>query len=127
MIFGALIPVLLTALVLGIFSIQQSHSTARCGFDAPGCLLVAASFASLIFATSMGPTWGWFNPRTLALFVGFALLIALFVCRELTADNPLIRISIFRQYGFVGGMTSLVCLQFVVLGLSCPRAHTHFW
>jgi DHA2 family lincomycin resistance protein-like MFS transporter len=118
MIFGSLLPVLLAALVLGVISIRQSHPTDRCSFDAVGWLLVAVSFAALIFATSMGPLWGWTSVRVIALFAGFALFLVLFVRREQAAQDPLISLSIFRQRGFVGGLTTLVFLQFIVLGLS---------
>lgn len=118
MIFGSLIPVLLAALVLGFAAIRQSHATSRCSFDAAGWLLVAASFSSLIFATSTGPEWGCASPRVLALFAGFALLLALFVRREKVARDPLVALSIFKQRRFVGGMLALIFLQFIVLGLS---------
>lgn len=118
MIFGSLIPVLLAALVLGFISIRQSHATVRCSFDAAGWLLVAASFASLIFATSMGSLWGWTDVRVIALFAGFALFLVLFVHREKKVEDPLVSLSIFGQRRFVGGMTALVFLQFIVLGLS---------
>lgn len=118
MIFGALVPVLVAALVLGVFAIRQSHPTARCGFDAAGWALVAGAFASLIFATSMGSAWGWTDARTLTLFAGFALLLAAFVWRERKAKNPLIALSIFKSAGFAGGLLTLVFLQFIVLGLS---------
>ncbi|WP_322150691.1 MDR family MFS transporter [Paratractidigestivibacter sp.] len=117
-IFAALLPVLAVALVLGVGSIRQSHEVSREKFDVPGWAAIAASFACLVFAVDLGSGFGWVSPATLGLFAAFALLLALFVARERRAAEPLIHLSIFGERRFVMGAVAIVCLQFVVLGLS---------
>nr|WP_199563120.1 MULTISPECIES: MFS transporter [unclassified Olsenella] len=46
------------------------------------------------------------------------VFLVLFVRREGRADHPLISLAVFSQRRFVMGVFALVCLQFVVLGLS---------
>ncbi len=118
MIFAALLPVLAVAFLLGIFSIRQSHQVVREKFDVAGWLAVSASFASLVFAVDLGAGFGWTSPATLGLFAAFAVCLALFVVRERAAAAPLIHLSIFESRRFVMGVVAIVCLQFVVLGLS---------
>lgn len=118
MIFAALLPVLGVAFVLGVLSIRQSHEVTRDHFDVPGWLAIAASFATLVFAVDLGSSLGWTSPAELSLLAAFAVLLVLFVRREGRADHPLISLAVFSRRRFVLGVVALVCLQFVVLGLS---------
>lgn len=117
-IFAALLPVLVVAFFLGIFSIRQGHPVARERFDVPGWLLLSLAFTALVFAVDLGATLGWASPAELALWAAFAVLLAAFVARERHCTSPLIHLSVFGERRFVLGVLALVCLQFVVLGLS---------
>lgn len=65
-------------------------------------------------APAVGPSVGdW-----LALAAAFVTLLAGFVTRKRRADATLIHLSVFDERRFVMGVVALVCLQFVVLGLS---------
>ncbi len=118
MIFAALLPILAVSFLLGIFSIRQSHEVSGEKFDVPGWLAIAASFAALVFAVDLGAGFGWTSPTTLGLFAAFVVFLALFVARERRAEQPLIHLSIFGESRFCMGTVAIVCLQFVVLGLS---------
>ncbi len=118
MIFAALLPILAVSFLLGIFSIRQSHEVSDEKFDVLGWLAVAASFAALVFAVDLGAGFGWTSPKTLGLFAAFVVFLALFVVRERRAEQPLIHLTIFAERRFCMGTVAIVCLQFVVLGLS---------
>ncbi|WP_443741715.1 MFS transporter, partial [Tractidigestivibacter sp.] len=60
----------------------------------------------------------WTSPAELCLLAAFVVFLILFVRREGRADHPLISLAVFSQRRFVMGVVALVCLQFVVLGLS---------
>jgi DHA2 family lincomycin resistance protein-like MFS transporter len=117
-IFAALLPFLAVAFVLGIFSIRQSHEVERDPFDVAGWLLLAGSFAALVFAVDLGARLGWTSPAELSLAAAFVALLALFVRRERRAERPLIHLSVFGERRFDMGALAIVCLQFIVLGLS---------
>lgn len=121
-IFAALLPVLAVSFVLGVVSIRQSHEVVRDPFDVPGWAALAASFAALVFAVDFGSQLGWTSPAVLALAAAFVALLALFVWREGRCERsgaaPLIHLSVFGEKRFVMGVVAIVCLQFVVLGLS---------
>ena len=117
-IFAALLPVLAVAFVLGVFSIRQSHEVTRERFDVAGWLLLALAFAALVFAVDFGASLGWTSPAVLGLAAAFVALLAGFAARERAAKAPLIHLSVFAERRFVMGVVAIVCLQFVVLGLS---------
>lgn len=117
-IFAALLPILAVAFVLGVSSIRQSHEVSREKFDFLGWLPLALSFAALVFAIDLGLGQGPTSHVLWGCLVAFVVFLALFVRREQNTVEPLIHLSVFRQKHFVFGVVSLVCLQFVVLGLS---------
>lgn len=122
MIFASLLPVLATAFVMGIFSIRQSPETAKVPFDLIGWILLVISFSSLVFATSEVGTQGWLSPVVLGLLIIFVGLLGAFTAWEHRkadgGDAPLIHMDVFGEKGFVLGVTTIVALQFNVLGLS---------
>lgn len=117
-IFAALLPILVVAFVLGMFSIRQSHDTSADPFDVPGWIALALAFAALVFAVDEGANVGWTSPFILALFVAFIVLIALFIARERHTAQPLIHLGIFSHHGYVLGLGVIIFLQFSILGLS---------
>jgi len=117
-IFAALLPILLVSFILGIFSIRQSHEVVKESFDVAGWVPLALGFATLVFAVDFGGTAGWLSLQTIAHFVAFILLVALFVAHEKKCERPLIHLSVFSKKPFDLGVVSLMTLQFTVLGLS---------
>ena len=117
-IFAALLPLLVIAFVLGMFSIRQSHETTTDKFDVPGWIALAASFACLVFAIDEGANMGWTSPLIIGLFAAFIVLLALFVRRERSCAHPLIHLQIFSEHRYVFGLGTIVFMQFSILGLS---------
>lgn len=117
-IFAALLPILVLAFVMGAISIRQSHEVSHEKFDFLGWLPLAAGFAALVFAVDLGLAQGVTSPVLWGCLAAFVVLMALFVRREHTAEQPLIHLSVFRKSRFTMSVVALVCLQFVVLGLS---------
>lgn len=117
-IFAALLPILLVSFVLGIMSIRQSHEVSHEQFDFVGWVALALAFAALVFVVDLGAGLGWLSPTVLGLALAFVALLAVFIKRELSCDHPLIHLSVFSERHFVLGIIAIVCLQFVVLGLS---------
>lgn len=117
-IFAALLPILIVSFVLGIMSIRQSHEVSHEQFDFAGWLSLALAFAALVFVVDLGSGLGWLSPTVLGLTAAFVILLILFIKREQSCDHPLIHLSVFSERCFVLGVIAIVCLQFVVLGLS---------
>jgi MFS family permease len=64
-----------------------------------GALLLSAWLVCLLLGTSQGATWGWTDPRVLALFAGGILLLAGWIRNELRAAEPLVDMRMMRLRG----------------------------
>jgi EmrB/QacA subfamily drug resistance transporter len=96
-VFYVNIPVCLTAIVAGSFSILKDEPKARGEkFDFLGAALFLAGLMAIILGLNQGHAWGWRSFRiTSLLAVGIALL-ALFVLVERRTTHPMLDPSLFR-------------------------------
>lgn len=118
MIFIALLPFLLLALVMGSACIRQVTVVERVRFDWLGYGLLAVSFASFIFAASLAGTNGWLSGSVAGCFVLSAATLVLFYKHSKKGAAPIIRLDIFTYKPFVFSVLALVLVQFICLGLS---------
>ena len=118
MIFMALLPILLLALVMGSACIRQVTAVERVRFDWLGYGLLAVSFASFIFAASLAGTKGWLSFPVLGCFALSAATILLFYQHSRKTAAPIIQLDIFGCKPFVLSVLVLVLVQFICLGLS---------
>ena len=82
--------------------------------DAPGLILMVIGFLSLQLFLDQGERYEWFDSRVVvALGVTAALALAGFLLRELTADEPILDLGVYRDRNFAA--SSLIML-FVMFG-----------
>jgi EmrB/QacA subfamily drug resistance transporter len=74
--------------------------------------LLSAWLVMLLLGVSEGPAWGWASPKVLALFVGAALCLPLWIWTELRSSQPLIDMRMMRSPAV--WTTNLVALLFGV-------------
>lgn len=76
-------------------------------------IFIAAGLGCLELFLSRGERLDWFESNTVKLFAGLAALgIALFIWRSLTAENPLVDLSMFKLPEFAGGMALIFIVSF---------------
>jgi EmrB/QacA subfamily drug resistance transporter len=90
--------------ILGAFaalSILPRFST-RPGqrFDLLGFGFIAAGLFSLLLALSEGSSWGWTSYRVLMLIAAGLFSLAVFVVVELSVEQPLLDVRVFRNGNF---------------------------
>jgi MFS family permease len=92
----------------------------RRAYDVPGALAITTAMLALVFTVVRAPDVGWTSAWTLGGAVAAASLLAAFVARERSVDEPLVRLGILRTPGLVpanlGAMTiagSYFSFQFV--------------
>lgn len=69
--------------------------------DLVGVLTIAAGLAAVVFGLQQAGSWGWTSPYVLAsLVAGIGLIIA-FVQVERRTPEPLVKLELFRDRGFV--------------------------
>jgi EmrB/QacA subfamily drug resistance transporter len=86
---------------LGALSILP-HFATRPGqrFDLLGFLFIGSGLFALLLAFSEGSSWGWSSYRVLMLIAGGLLSLAVFVVVELSVEQPLLDLRIFRSWSF---------------------------
>ncbi|MBP1995872.1 DHA2 family efflux MFS transporter permease subunit [Paenibacillus eucommiae] len=91
------IPIGLIAIGLVAWLIPFYRLKVPNSFDFLGLLTVMVSSLSLLVAFSQGHSWGWTSWKVLSLFTLGAVVLALFIWRELTAATPLLDIRVFKN------------------------------
>lgn len=115
---------LAAALIMGL-ALQEPRRIARPAIDYAGAMLLMAAITSLMLALVEGGTSlaTLLATRNLALFVGAALLMALFVWVERRAADPIVPFKLFANRvvsvsvaaGFLAGVAMFGAISFVPL------------
>ncbi|MGC8723170.1 MAG: DHA2 family efflux MFS transporter permease subunit [Acidobacteriota bacterium] len=118
-IFFINIPLGLVALVLGYFFIEDPSYMKRPEgrVDYWSFLFIAMGLGSLEVMLNRGDRYDWFHSNFIKAFaVSAALGIALFLWRSLTAENPLVDLSIMKNREYATGTTLMFLLGFGLYG-----------
>ena len=115
-IYIAMVPVAAAAALLVAASVPTSRDPRAPRLDVPGLALSTAAMATLIYTIIEAPSHGWSSARTLA---GFALtfsLLAAFIARERSADEPMLDLGLFRNLRFTAASSSVTVTFFSLAG-----------
>jgi MFS family permease len=91
-------PLIMTvaATMATVVFIPESRVRASGTINVLGAIFLSGWLVTGLVALSEGPTWGWTNATTLALFVASALLFALWVWAEVRSSSPLVDMTMMR-------------------------------
>jgi len=118
-IFFINVPVGIVAILLGAKVIPASTPADRStGFDRSGSVLAFVGLASLVFAVSEGDTFGWTSPVILGAAALTAVTLFWFARHELSAADPLLDLTLFRNRNFLLTNLLLVLLYFSFSGIN---------
>jgi EmrB/QacA subfamily drug resistance transporter len=98
-IFWVNIPVAIIALVL-IAKSKPADEKHPAPLDYRGTALITAGMALAVLGLQQSSVWRWDNPATWGTIVAGLALLAAFVRYELRIENPLLRLSVFRDRAF---------------------------
>jgi EmrB/QacA subfamily drug resistance transporter len=126
------VPIGVVALVAGARLLPSVERDVVGRFDLPGFLAGSLGLALFVLGLSEANNWGWSSPASVGCIGGGAVLMVLFVVRELRTDEPLLEIRMFRQPAFslAFGITFFVVaaqyarLVFIPLYLEGARAYS---
>ncbi|RNL86661.1 MFS transporter [Halostreptopolyspora alba] len=97
-VFWYNVPLGLACLLWGALVLRRVRpNEGERGLDIPGNILVFVSLGGLLLAMSEVTRLSWNHPLVLAGFVAFAVVLPLFVLRELWARNPVVDVRMFRE------------------------------
>jgi EmrB/QacA subfamily drug resistance transporter len=120
-IFFVNVPIGLAALVFGAVALREERQPDPGSFDGGGFVLSAIGLASLLFAISEGPLYGWGSPRVVGAGTLGVAALAAFVAWELRRDQPMLHLRLlgermFRLANIVGFFVygSFIALLFLL-------------
>jgi EmrB/QacA subfamily drug resistance transporter len=117
-IFYLNVPVAIGAVLASLFAVRESRDeTVGREVDFAGVAVLTAGLSALILALVEGNEWGWGSPPIVALLVGSALALALFVAIELRVRVPMVEFHFFSNRNFLGAIVVAMIVSFSMLGV----------
>jgi EmrB/QacA subfamily drug resistance transporter len=114
-IFFVNVPVGIAAFFFSLRYVPESKDEhAHRGYDVAGAVTVTGGLMALVYAIVHAASHGWGSTQTIVFFVLAAVLLTAFVLIELRAEEPLVRLSIFRVRSL---LTANVVMFLVASGL----------
>ncbi|MFI6685331.1 MDR family MFS transporter [Streptomyces sp. NPDC050485] len=89
--------------------------------DVPGAVLGTGGLAALTYGCGNAGTWGWTDPRIVALLVGGVLLLAVFAWWQTRASSPLLPPYVFKDRNRLGAVLTLFLVGMALLALSLTQ------
>ena len=106
-VFLANVPLILLALVLGVFLVPTSRDPEEGRLDPVGAVLSIVGISSLVYALIQAPEKGWTSGVTVGASVGALVVLLAFVLWERRCPEPMLDMGYFRNPAFstaTGGM-----------------------
>lgn len=116
-VFLVNIPIVATAIALGILLVPTSRDPRQPKLDLIGAGLSIVALSALLYGIIEAPMKGWLSAETLAFFAVAALFIAAFVAWELRAKEPMLDLRFFKIGSFSGGSLAITLSFFALFGL----------
>lgn len=117
-IFYVNIPLVLLAIVMCVYLLpMRKEKVVRAKIDVIGMLLAIATLFSLTLALVQGSDWGWTNSKIIFLFISFAVSFGLFIWRESSTSDPMIRLDLFKYRHFTGAVVVTVLSGIFFVGM----------
>jgi EmrB/QacA subfamily drug resistance transporter len=117
-IFYAMGPVAAVAFLMIAVAVPTSRHPVDARVDLPGFGLSAAAMGLIVYTLIEAPTYGWSSGRSLAGYLGSAVLVAGFVAWERRVEQPLLDVAIFRNLRFTAASASVTIAFFGLFGFS---------
>jgi EmrB/QacA subfamily drug resistance transporter len=115
-VFLALVPVAAVAAVATLLVVPESRQPDDARLDLPGLATSSATIGLLVYTIIEAPQQGWGSPRSIAGFVGAALLSVAFVLVERRAAEPMLDVSLFKVPAFSAASGAVTVAFFSLFG-----------
>jgi EmrB/QacA subfamily drug resistance transporter len=119
-VFLVNVPIIVAALVLGMFLVPRSKDPEEAKLDLVGAGLSIVGISSLVYGLIEAPDKGWSSASTLGAFAVSAVVLTVFVLWEKRVAEPMLDMSYFRNPAFstaTGGMVLVFLSMYGVMFL----------
>ncbi|MGO9308357.1 MAG: DHA2 family efflux MFS transporter permease subunit [Spirochaetia bacterium] len=99
-IFTINLPVGVIGILLSLFVLPEFQSKHPGRLDVAGGVTSAGGLFCLLLALTKGADWGWGAEQTVLLLVVSFFCFVLFIYLELTSENPLLELRVFKYRSF---------------------------
>jgi EmrB/QacA subfamily drug resistance transporter len=99
-VFFVNVPLAIVASIIVAISARPSERRHE-RIDAVGALTIAVGLGAVVFGLQQAGAWGWTSPYVIGSLLAGLALIAVFVLIESRTAQPLVRLAVFRDRGFV--------------------------
>ena len=96
---------------------EPKAGAARPSIDFRGLITLVLGTCALILAIMQGPEWGWGSFKIIFLFIAAAIFITAFWLFELSVEEPLIDVRLFRNGTFTVSNHLLFTAQFTKMSV----------
>jgi len=113
-IFTINLPVGAIGILLSLFVLPEFQSKHPGRLDIAGGLTSAGGLFCLLLALTKGADWGWGAEPTVLLFVVSFFAFVLFIYLEITTENPLLDLRVFKYRSFTMANLMVVVTNIVM-------------
>lgn len=113
-IFWMFVPFLTLALIFSLFFLENVGHVTKPHVDVLSLVESIIAFSCLVTSVSFAASLGWSSLIVLGLLVVGVVVLTLYVRRQLTIEEPVLTLSIFKKSSFAKG-TLCVMLDFAVI------------
>jgi EmrB/QacA subfamily drug resistance transporter len=117
-VFYAMGPVAAVTFLFVALSVPDFKHPVVGRIDFPGLILSGAGMALIVYTIIEAPTYDWTAGRSIAGYVGFAVLLGAFVGWERRVEHPMLDVRIFRNMRFSAASGSVAVAFFGLFGFS---------
>lgn len=111
------IPIVVFALVAGLFLVPESRDPHPKPLDIPGAFLSISAVTLLVYTIIEAPVRGWTDGLVIVGFAIGATLVAAFVYQELRTEHPMLNLAFFKNLRFSAGAGAISIGFFALFGM----------
>jgi len=117
-IFTINIPIGIVGYIAGALVLRETEITGGKKFDLSGFICCSVALFCLLLALSKGVDEGWDSVYILSLLYISVATFILFILIELQTDQPLLDLSLFKDWNFaLGNIITFVCFAIMMGGM----------
>lgn len=116
-LFIVLIPVLVVLLIAMLFLLENILQTGPARLDALSVVLSFIGFGGVVFGIGNAASAGFGDPVTLITLIVGVVALGMYGWRQLSIDNPLLDLHVFKRRAYRSSVVVIVVMQFVMFGV----------